>query len=163
MDSPNFGSVLWIIIRSFVVTNPSTPKVLITQHITYQIQHNTTYTHITLSLYSNSISYVSTLVCQYQKQLCVSVHTTPVNAVVLDLGRILEARAPSPPSSQGSLSVWSRTRPSLQGPHAASSSPSSPRSIDTLLVFAKPPEARLQYFLFLVFVSTGILCFYIFS
>ena len=58
-------------------------------------------------------------------------HTAPVDAVVLNLGRIREATAPSPTSQLGSPSVSSRTKPSLRGPHAASPSPSSPKSIDT--------------------------------
>ena len=87
-------------------------------------------------------------------------HTISVDSVVLCMGRILDARAPSPPSPQGSLSISSRTRWSLQGPHAASLSPSSPRSIDTFLVFGKPPEAKLLHLLFLVFTSAGILCLY---
>ena len=52
--------------------------------------------------------------------------------------------------SQGSLLVSSRSKLSLRDPHAASLSPSSPRSIGTFLVLAKPPEARLLQLLFLV-------------
>ena len=106
-----------------------------------------------LSLYSNNISYVSILVCQNQKRLGVSVHIAHLDAVVLGSGRILEARVSLSPSPQRSLSVSSRTRPSFQSPRAASPSPSSPRSIITFLVSAKPPEAWLLRLLFLVFAS----------
>ena len=90
-------------------------------------------------------------------------HTAPVDAVVLNSGRILEARVPSPPSTQGSLSVSSGKGLGFPGPHAASLPPSSPRSINTFPVSVTPPEARLLRLLFLVFASKGTLCFCILS
>ena len=82
-----------------------------------------------------------------QKRIRVAT-TAPMDAVVFCSGRIREARVPSPPFPQGSLSVLSRTRPSLQGPHAASPSLSSPRSICLIfLIFEKAPEARLLHLL----------------
>ena len=74
-------------------------------------------------------------------------HTAPVELVVFCSCRIREARVPSPPFPQGGLSVLSRTRPSLQGPHAASPSLSSPRSIGSFLIFEKAPDARLLHLL----------------
>ena len=54
-----------------------------------------------------------------------------MNAVVLGLGSTLEARVLSLPSQLESLSGSFLTEPNLQGRHAAFSSPSSPRSIET--------------------------------
>ena len=136
---------------------------MIQRHTTLHITHNTHHTRPTLSLYSNSISNVDTLLCCYQKRSQVSAQTAREDAVVLSLGRTLEAKVPSPPFPPRSLSVSLRTEPNLQGPHAAFPSPSAPRNISTFLVFAKPPEARLLHLLFRSFDSIKILCFYILS
>ena len=94
MDSPNFGYVPLIIVRLFVVTNP-----LHTQGPN-NITHNTSHTtHPTVNLHSVYTQIVF-LMNMYRKRLRVSMHTAPVDAVVLGFGRILEARVPLPPSPQ---------------------------------------------------------------
>ena len=77
-------------------------------------------------------------------------HTAPMDAVVLCSDRALEARAPSLPFPQASLSISSRTRLVFPGLRAASLSPSSPRSISTFTVSVTPPEAKLLRLPFLV-------------
>ena len=69
-----------------------------------------------LSLYLNNISYVSILVYNYQRRLRVSVHTAPMDAVLLCLDRTLEEKVPLLPVPQGSLSISSRTRLGFPGP-----------------------------------------------
>ena len=78
-------------------------------------------------------------------------HTARDDAVVLDLGRTLEAKVLSPPSLLRNLSVSLGTGPIIKSPHAVFP---SPRNIIIFLVFAKPSEARLLHLLFLVFDFT---------
>ena len=147
MGSPNFGSIPKTVYSWSLIQGPN--------DITQNISHTT---HLlwhlpACNLNLNITSYVSILVYKYQKRLRVSVLTAPVAAVVLGSGRTPEARVPSLPYLQESLPVSSRTRLGFPGPYSASPSPSSPRSMDSFLVPATPPEARLLRLIFLVFKS----------
>ena len=119
--------------KVFVVNNPSKANIFITEkHNTLHITHNTVDLH---SAYTQMVKW-------YFLFRYTSAHTATEDAVVFGVGRTLKAIVFfTSLSTKKSLSL-NGDRNKSKAPHAAFSSPSSPRKISTFLVLAKPPEAR---------------------